>query len=161
MGLWGPQWTTRDNVLRATSHACKSLEMRNLASLIDRRRVSLPAERENQLYSSAKISLNFHEREDDGTQPHYIVNQRTFKIPACGGFQICDYVPAIAKYFDKTEIVMAKIDAEEWVEKVQYFMRQEDARRDIQERGIKRAQADHMYTNRVELVLKLIRGLGR
>src|SRR5207248_8747832 len=57
-------------------------------------------------YSSAKICLNFHEREPDGSQPHYIVNQRTFKIPACGGFQMCDEVPAIRKYFSDSEIVL-------------------------------------------------------
>ena len=79
--------------------------------------------------------------------------------PNFGGFQICDYVPAIRKYFDETEIVMARIDAAEWIEKVEYFLRQEEARRDIQERGIKRALAEHMYTNRVELVLKLVRDL--
>ena len=151
----------RDNMLRVASRTCRGLEMRQLALSIDRRRISLPAEQENQLYSSAKISLNFHEREDNGAQPHYIVNQRTFKIPACGGFQVCDYIPAIQKYFDETEIVMAKIDGEEWMEKIQYFMQHEEARRDIQERGTKRALAEHMYTNRVELVLKLIQDLRR
>jgi len=159
VALWGPQWTIADNLWRIASRACKRADMGRLAAHIDRRRISLPPERENALYSSARISLNFHEREDDGSQPHYIVNQRTLKIPACGGFQMCYYVPAIRQYFADGEIVMANIDGQELMHKIEYFLRHEDARREIQQRGTQRALADHMYTNRVELVSRLVANL--
>ena len=125
---------------------------------INRLRVVIPPDEENHLYSSAKICLNFHEREEDGSQPHYIVNQRAFKIPACGGFEMCDYVPALSKYFSADEIVMAT-DPEDWFKKIDYFMTHEEDRRHIRQNGTRRALRDHTYHNRIEELVKLIGGV--
>lgn len=154
VGIFGPYWTLRDNVLRAGQKFLRWVRFAPGVYVLNRMRIVIPPEEENQLYSSAKICVNFHEREEDGSQPHYIVNQRTFKIPACGGFQICDYVPAVQKYFAAGEVVLAG-PPEEWFEKVDYYLTHEDERRAIRERGTRRALADHTYHNRVQLVLRL------
>lgn len=158
VGLFGPGWTLSDNFLRALSKACRKATFYDLAGWVDGRRLALPPQDENRLYSSAKISLNFHEREEDGSQPHYIVNQRAFKIPACGGFQICDHVPALDKYFNKEELVTAYLDPYDWIEKVEYYLSHEQERQQIRSNGTKRALRDHMSTNRVQQVLRLIDG---
>src|SRR5207302_1169071 len=119
VGVFGPGWSLQDTLLRAGSKACKLAHIYPVAQVIDRIRTSIPPEAERQLYSSAKICLNFHEREDDGSQPHYIVNQRTFKIPACGGFQLCDSVSAVRKYFREDEVIVASLDRDEWREKIE------------------------------------------
>lgn len=154
VGLFGPGRTLKDNILRAGQRFCRRVGFINGADALNRRRISVPPEEENQLYSSAKICLNFHEREADGTQPHYILNQRTFKIPACGGFEICDYVPALRKYFAEDEVVMAD-SPEDWANKVDYFLNNDLERERIQARASQRAHRDHTYHNRVEQVLQI------
>lgn len=157
VGIFGPYWTVKDNILRAGSKLCGKVKFRYAADILNRRRILIPADEENLLYSSAKISLNFHEREADGSQPHYILNQRTFKIPACGGFQICDEVPAIRNYFEDNEVVTASYDAKDWFEKIYFYLNNEKERRMIQEKGTRRALKEHTYHNRVELLIKLCR----
>lgn len=158
VGLFGAGWTLRDQSVRALSKYSRKLGLVSLSRRLDSYRLVLSPTQENELYSSAKICLNFHERDPDGSQPHYILNQRTFKIPACGGFEICDQVPALEKYFSKDEIVTAGMDANEWQTKIDYYLKNEAERERIRKNGISRAHKDHMSTNRVQLLLKLIKG---
>jgi spore maturation protein CgeB len=157
VGLFGPCWTFRDNMLRAISKGARVIKYLPLARLCDRARISISEENEVALYASSKISLNFHEREPDNTQPHHIVNQRTFKIAACGGFQIVDPVAALPKYFASDEIVTAGFDSREWLDKVEYFLTHEAERKGIQERATARALGSHMAQNRVAQLEQLLR----
>jgi spore maturation protein CgeB len=156
VGVFGPGWSLGDQALRAGSRLCRLAGAFRIARTIDRARIAVPPDAERVLYSSAAVSLNFHEREDDGSQPHYIVNQRTFKIPACGGFQICDEVPAIRKYFGEDELVMAPLDPGEWMARIDHFLGHQDEREAIRARGAQRALREHLSTNRVKTVLALV-----
>ena len=91
--------------------------------------------------------MNFHEREPDGSQPHHILNQRTFKIPACGGFEICDNVTALRRYFTENEMVTAGINAKDWRKKIDYYLENEEERIMIQRAGTRRALKNHTYHN--------------
>ncbi|MBM3206751.1 MAG: glycosyltransferase family 1 protein [Candidatus Staskawiczbacteria bacterium] len=85
-------------------------------------------EDENKLYSSAKISLNLHE------QNKVIgLNGRTFRIPACGGYQICDYVSEIYDFFRPDEIIMVKTDAD-FFEAIEYYLLHNEERELIQKK---------------------------
>jgi hypothetical protein len=156
VGVFGPGWTLSDRVLRSGSAALRSLHLDALAAPIDRGRITIPPEEEAALYSSAAISLNFHEREIDGSQPHYIVNQRTFKIPACGGFELCDYVPAIRKYFGEDELVMLPLNLEQWLHAIEYFLANPAERERIRTKAMKRAQRDHTYKGRIAVLFRLL-----
>ena len=156
VGLFGPYWTLRDNTLRALSKGARMMHLRTVAAFWDRSRFTISDADEVCLYSSSKISLNFHEREPDNTQPHHIVNQRTFKIAACGGFQIVDPVRALPQYFSSDEIVTAELDARDWLTKVDYFLTHEADRKAIQERATVRALSSHMAQNRVALLEQLL-----
>jgi len=155
VGIFGPYWTIKDNFLRAAQKICKKIRFRLGVRFFNSFRIVIPPEEENLLYSSAKISLNFHEREPDGSQPHHILNQRTFKIPACGGFELCDYVPALRKYFTENEVIIARLDANDWFEKIDYYLKHDKKRVAIQNAGTKRALKDHTYCNRVKQVINL------
>jgi spore maturation protein CgeB len=159
VAIFGPNWTVKDNILRTGVKIFRTLNLRQGVDLLNKYRVLIPADEENLLYSSAKISLNFHEREPDGSQPHYILNQRTFKIPACGGFQICDEVSAIRKYFNEDELVTAAYDSKDWFDKIEYYLSHDNERKKIQKRGSKRALKDHTYHNRVDQIIELYRGI--
>lgn len=112
-------------------------------------RRQVPYEEENQAYASAKISLNFHEKQPGGL---ILLNGRTFKIPASGGFEICDWVPLARRYFREDELVMVKND-DEFFTKIDYYLGHDDERKAIQERGTARALQEHTYHNRAEEIV--------
>jgi spore maturation protein CgeB len=153
----GSGWNKADFYLKAVRFLLKKVKNRSLKTIFDRMTVKVKPEQEGELYRSAKICLNFHEREEDGSQPHYIVNSRTFKIPACGGFQICDEVPAIRKYFSDQEVVMCPINKEIWIQTIHYYLKNESERIQIQSKGIQRAKLNHFSTNRCLDLLELLK----
>jgi len=154
VGVFGPCWTIKDNTLRLLNNICRRIRFKKGADFFNKSRIVIPLNEENQLYSSAKICLNFHERKKDGATLN-VVNQRTFKIPACGGFEICDYVPALRKYFNEDEVVIASLSPQDWFNKINYYLNHEKERKAIQEKGTTRALENHTYHNRIKQILEL------
>jgi len=159
VGIFGPYWTKKDQVFRLGQRVSREVHLNGLSNFINRLRITIPLEEENALYSSAKICLNFHERNNDGSEASFLVNERTFKICACGGFQICDYLPALKRYFNENEIVSVKLNREEWLNKIKYYLNHPNERRKIQEAGTRRALRDHTYHNRVNKIIKIYKKL--
>ena len=155
VGIFGPYWTLKDNIFRCAVRVLKKAKFESGISYINKLRIQVPAQEENQLYSSAKIALNFHEREPDGTQSHIIVNQRTYKISACGGFQICDAVPSIRKYFNSDELIMANLKSQEWFDLIEYYIHNDKEREQIRNNGTRKVLSQHTYHNRVQQVIEL------
>jgi spore maturation protein CgeB len=154
----GRGWTFGDFVLRALRIITIYFNFIKLKKLVERLTVKITDADERSYYSSAKVCLNFHEREPDGSQPHYIVNQRAFKIPACGGFQICDDVGALRDYFvENEEIVLLPLEKDKWLNTIKYYLDHDQEREDIKRKGTKKALELHMATNRC---LKMLSYLG-
>jgi spore maturation protein CgeB len=156
--IFGPNWTLWDNTKRSIALIARKVGWMRANDWITKHRMSVPPGEENQLYSSAKVSVNVHER-DAASKTHVILNERTFKIPASGGFEVCDFVPPLRRYFTEDEVVMAD-DArgdwvKDWFEKIDYYLKNEKEREEIRRAGTKRAQRDHLYKNRIPLILKL------
>ena len=152
--IYGPYWTWKDLFLLAGNKLFRRLKFYLVADFLNKQRLILSAEEENKLYSSTKICLNIHERDVNG-RDYDLVNQRTFKIPLCGGFQICDKVESLKKFFSEDEVIM--VDDSEWLEKIDYYLTHEKERKKIQEKGTERALKEHTYHNRVEQLLNLIK----
>ncbi len=154
----GRGWTFADFVLRVLRKITIFFKFTRLKKLLEKLTIKISEEDERKYYSSAKICLNFHEREPDGSQPHYIVNQRAFKIPACGGFQICDDVGALRDYFvDGEEIILLPLEKEKWLNTINYYLSHDKERVNIKRKGTKKALEFHMSTNRC---LKMLSYLG-
>ena len=154
--VFGPDWTLSDNILRAAAYAARRFGFKGLNDWISRKRVTVPPEEENQLYSSAKICINLHEMREEWNKNHVIMNERTFKIPACGGFEICDFIQPeniLRRYFNPDEMVYAK-DEKDWFEKIDYYLKHDAEREAIRKNGTERALRDHMYTNRAKNILQ-------
>ena len=151
--IFGPNWTVSDNALRLLGLGLRKMRLSALNQVVQKLRVSIPAEEENQLYSSAKICLNIHERGPE-QKNHVFLNERGYKIPACGGFEICDNNRALRRYFSPDEVVMAD-DDDDWFVKIDYYLTHDDERQRIQEAGARRAARDHTYAARVQKILKL------
>lgn len=157
--IYGPNWTLKDKAYRLGGLMARKTKLPKLNQWFQDLRITVPVEEERDFYASAKICLNIHER-DEATKNHVILNERTFKIPACGGFEICDYVPPLRNYFRPEEMVMADNSEGDWVRdwfrKIDLYMQNDSERKKIQEAGTSRALRDHTYLNRVKEFLSLL-----
>lgn len=149
--LYGQDWTWYD---RTTSFIQKVGQYFNIPVLRSLQKPKLRLDDERKIYASSVISLNIHEeyqRRFGGD-----CNERTFKIPACGGFEITDDVACIRKYFvEDEEIVIAK-NKEDWFQKIDYYMKNPQKRLSIIEAGRKRVLSDHTYHNRVKQIIETL-----
>lgn len=149
--LYGQDWTSYD---RMVGRAAKAGQFFNIPGLRSIQKPKFDLNDEADMYASAKILINIHE----DYQRHYggDCNERTYKIPYCGGFQIVDDVAVIREYFkDSEEIVIAK-DKDDWFDKVSYYYTHEKEAQAIAEAGRKRVLRDHTYVNRAKQILDLL-----
>lgn len=149
--LYGQDWTWFDRIVGFVQKVGQYFNIPILRSL---REPKLALEDERRIYASSIISLNIHEeyqRRFGGD-----CNERTFKIPACGGFEISDDVACIRKYFEEgVEIVIAK-DKEDWFQKIEYYMKNPEKRLPIIEAGRRRVMSEHTYHNRVKQIIETL-----
>ena len=81
------------------------------------------------------------------------VNSRLFDVPMCGGFVITDYREGVYDLFNEDEIVCYK-SIDDLKEKVDYYLKHPDERKKIITRARKRILNQHMYTHRVQNIIK-------
>ncbi len=152
--VYGPGWTFKDKALKTAAACARKFGAEKACAWLTKQRISVPVVEENQLYSSAKVSINIHERGPE-TKNHVFLNERGFKIPACGGFEICDHNLALRRYFTEDEVVMAEDDGEDWFRKIEYYLRHDGERERIRKAGTARALREHTYHHRAKRVLEL------
>jgi len=148
--LYGSGWNFADRALGWIQKGGLYLNIPYFKSI---RREKLEIEDEADIYKSSLVSINIHGE----YQIKYggSLNQRTFKIPLSGGFQITDFVFSILKYFEEgKEIVIART-LKEWFEKIDYYVKNPDERNKIIEAGRKRVLAEHTYHNRVKQIIDI------
>lgn len=146
---YGSDWTLADRLIGYIQKAGQYFKISQLKGI---RKLKLPLEDERKVYSSSCISLNIHEEHQRETGADF--NERTLKIPASGGFEICDYVSIIRKYFTEKEIVMAE-NTKDWFEKIDYFIRNPQERGKIIEASRKKILEKHTYHNRVKQIISI------
>lgn len=108
----------------------------------------LPEEKVKDLFISSEINLNIHE-------PHsqkygFDIVERPFKVFACGGFLISDYVEGLKNILP--DIPMGKTP-EEYRKKIDYYLYKPDERKDITIRCQKEVLKNHTYFSRIKNVL--------
>lgn len=156
--LYGPGWTKRDKMARIGSGFSRRMKLSRLARFINARRMSLSLGDERKLYASAKICINIHEYYRDGTTKGFS-NEREFKIPASGGFQLSDWIPGMWRYFAIGKEIVAVKTADEWFSAIDYYLTHELERKEIQERGTARTLKEHTYRHRVKQLINLYNAL--
>lgn len=148
--LYGQDWTGKDRVLGMVQ---KGGQYFNLPVLRSIQKPKLELEDERRIYNSSTISINIHEEYQKRFGGD--CNERTFKIPLAGGFEISDDVACIRKYFkDGKEIVIAG-NKKQWFEKIKYYIKHPEKRLPIIQAGRKKVLAEHTYHNRVDQILNI------
>mgnify|MGYP002336131466 CR=1 FL=1 len=101
----------------------------------------------------AKIVLNnLHPGEVAG------INCRAFEVPAMGGFQMINHRDGIEDLFVPGEEIVTFKSMDELKTLLRYFLDHDHERTSIAQKGYERAQRDHTYRKRLELMLETVFG---
>ncbi len=140
ISIWGPGWENAplQNFFKKYP---KSLKGSNLPN----------AEAAN-LYRSAKICLNLNHSHSkiDG------INQRMLEIIASGGFQLCDYRDGFSAIFEDSKEIAYFKDSSDIPELVDFYLENEEKRKSIIQKGMKKVVRDHSFEARARSVLRII-----
>lgn len=91
----------------------------------------------------------------------YSLNARAFEIAGIGGFQLIQYRAALSNIFeDGSELVSFK-NFEDLLEKIKYFINNDELRNKIADAGQKRAYSEHTYLHRINLILETVFGRAK
>ena len=151
--IYGQDWTHCDRALGWIQRGGQYFNVKLLAQI---RKPKLALEDEARIYASSVVSVNVHEeyQRDYGGD----CNERTFKIPLCGGFEVVDNVACIKRYFVSGKELIIAENSEEWVEMVQYYLKHPEKRELIIEAGRLRVLSDHTYHNRADQMITIKKG---
>lgn len=148
--LYGQDRTTLDWTLWRIQKAWQYFNIPLIRSI---RKPKLQLSDEYDIYKTTKISINVHE--DYQKKYGWDCNERTFKILACGWFEITDDVSCIHKYLkDWEEIIIAK-NKQDRFEKIEYYMNHPKERENISLAWQKKVMENHTYHNRVKQILNI------
>jgi len=78
------------------------------------------------------------------------IKLRGFEISACGGFQLCYYEEGLERYYIIGEEVAIFINPDDLIDKVKYYLKNDDERESIAEKGYMRTLAEHTIEKRFE-----------
>jgi spore maturation protein CgeB len=148
--IYGQDWTRRERWL---GRVTKAGQYFNAPVIRQLQSPPLEAGDEARIYASSKVLVNLHEdyqRTFGGD-----CNERTFKIPFCGGLEICDDVACVRDYFVDGEEIVIATSRDDWFEKVDHYLSHPDEAKAIGEAGRRRALADHTYDHRAQELLAL------
>jgi len=118
------------------SHQCKPVYFSELAEAIGRSRVVLGL----QMYSDIELCIS----------------SRLWQVLGCGGFFLCQYIKGIEKIFELDKELVCYNDEEDLLEKLDYYWRQSDKRREIAAAGQKKIWGLHKYSDRFREMAKIV-----
>ena len=98
------------------------------------------------IYNQSKISLNISvASKEDKIQ----IKGRDFEAPGCGSLLLTKETEEIAEYFVPDEEIITYKDANDAVEKIKYYLKNEDEREKIAKNGYERVMKEHTIKNRL------------
>lgn len=103
-------------------------------------------------YFLAKISLNSNLQPQNGG-----VNLKTFEIPAAGGFQISDDQLDLKNLFEPGKEIETYKATNELLEKIKFYLSNEEKRNQIALAGHRRVLKDHTLNQRVKTILETVK----
>jgi len=103
-------------------------------------------------FSRSRINLGFSACGSTAFAPQRIkqVRLRDFEIPMSGGFYLTEQLEELGEFFELGKEVACYRDGEDLVEKVKYFLANEEEREAISVAGRQRALRDHTWQKRLQ-----------
>ena len=84
------------------------------------------------------------------------IKARNFEIPFYGGFQLGDFAPGIGDFLEIDREIVCYRDLDEACFLIDYYLKNDQQREIIKQRGHLRALKEHSYKNRFESIVKEI-----
>lgn len=140
-------------------------QLKNYSLLSDKIYPSgISAEKTAMYFCGAKIVINLHRANDDQTLfsknsrnlEAHSVNPRTFEISACGSFQLTDVRGDLNHFYTPSRDIETFSSTQEFVSKINYYLRNESKRREIALEGLKTALKEHTYHYRLMKLLNIV-----
>jgi len=139
--VWGPYWNvTRLHKLAKKLHFITN---KTIQMLVDRTRLS--QEEMIKILCQSRINLNLSA---SSQTLHNQIKGRNFEIPATGGFQISGYEEGLEEYFQLDKEIVCYHTVDELINKIKYYLNNEDERLSIAKAGYKLVLSEHTYTHR-------------
>ncbi|OXM17584.1 spore maturation protein cgeB [Paenibacillus herberti] len=115
-------------------------------------------------YNGAKIVINMHRAHDDETfnsnnesqLTAISPNPRTFEISACGTLQLTDIRDDLARFYVPGVEIDTYSSPQELVQKLDYYLNNEEARQAIALRAMYRTMKEHTYAHRLTTMLSVM-----
>lgn len=104
------------------------------------------------VFANSKINLNISLRSIQTGIP-----LRAFDIMGCGGFLLTNYQEDYLEYFEPDEDIVIYYGYEDLVEKVAFYLQNEQERERIARNGYEKVAAEHTYLQRSEVILAAVR----
>lgn len=102
--------------------------------------------------SSYKIAFNYNIADD--------INFRTFEATGAGALLLTNYTPNLEKLFKIGEEVVVYQNIDDLIQKILYFVKNNEERNTIASAGILRSKADHSYDARSRYLIDLLSSIG-
>lgn len=115
-------------------------------------------------YNGAKIVINLHRSINDDSInantskkiPALSVNPRTFEIACCGTFQLSDLRQETGQLYSLGTEIATYTSYEELINKIDYYLQNEDERQTMALNGLARTRRDHTYHKRLSTMLSIL-----
>lgn len=110
------------------------------------------------IYNGTKINLNLHSSSfhEGVNEKGDFVNNRTFEIAACSGFQLVDEREELPDLFNIGEEMITYNSMDDLRRKIEYYLERPEERKEIAERARKRVLREHTFESRMaEMLLQV------
>ncbi len=84
------------------------------------------------------------------------IKGRNFEVPGCGGFLITEDADNLREYYRPDEEIVICENSEDLIEKIRYYLKNEEKREEIAIAGYKRTLKEHTYEQRFRDIFKII-----
>jgi len=110
------------------------------------------------IYNQSKISLNISFASKDNKIQ---IKGRDFEAPGCGSLLVTKHSREIVKYFKPEKEIATYKDANDAVEKIKYYLENEDERKRVAKKGYERVLKEHTCEKRFLKMFEFAQNIGR
>lgn len=117
----------------------------------------IPFEKVISIFSNSKININISASSSDSKTKQ--IKGRIFEVPMCGGFLLTDYVNGLEEYFDIGKEIVCYEDQKDLVNKIKYYLKNENEREKIAKNGYSAALGKNTWYKRFYAIFKELDGI--
>jgi spore maturation protein CgeB len=100
----------------------------------------------------SKINLSIMSEARKGSSSGDQVANRTFAVPACGAFVLHERTTELLELFQEGEHLACFADADEMIEKIDYYLARPDLRHQVAEQGRELVWREHSWDRRIRVI---------